>query len=438
MTDLGIRRENKGRWERRAPLAPHHVEELVREHGRSFVVQPSPLRVFADDEYRAAGATVREDLDGCRVILGVKEIPPPLIVPEAVHMAFFHVTKGQRENLGQLRRALDARATLIDYEPIVDPHGRRLVFFGRHAGYAGMIDALWTLGRRLRAEGIDTPFGEVRQTKDYAHLEEALRHLADTVGRSIREHGLPEPLQPLVVGITGGGNVARGALEVLDRLPVVEVAPDELPELFAPDAHPERSARTLYKVIFRRGDRVDFARHLPYLTLLVNGVYWNPATDPRLVTWSDLARLWGDATPPRLRVIADLSCDVGGSIEATVEQTLPENPVFVADPATRRTAYGVEGRGPVILAVGNLPAELPRDATEHFGDSLFPYLDLVAAADFDVPLGALALPPELLRAVIVHRGELTPGYRHLADLLEDRAPEDRPLEDAAPRQEVPA
>jgi alpha-aminoadipic semialdehyde synthase len=166
---------------------------------------------------------------------------------------------------------------------------------------------------------------------------------------------------------------------------------------------------------------VGFARHLPHLTVMVNGIYWDPR-DPRLVTWDDLDGLWQRHEPagesPRLRVIADLSCDVEGSVEATVEQTDPDEPVFVADPSSRSTTYGVEGRGPVILAVGNLPAEFPRDASEHFGDALFPFLEPLAQADFDAPFGHLALPAPVANAVIAHRSELTPSYRHLAESLE--------------------
>jgi saccharopine dehydrogenase (NAD+, L-lysine forming) len=412
--DLGIRRETKNRWERRAPLTPQHVEELVREQGRTVAVQPSELRVFADDDYLAAGAALAEDLAGARVILGIKEVPPAEIVPGRPHLAFFHLLKGQERNLPILRRALETGATLIDYEPIVDRQGRRLLYFGRQAGHAGMIDALWTLGRRLAAEGIDTPFTAIRQATAYSGLEEALDLLAGFVGREIRERGLPPEVHPLVVGVTGGGNVARGVLEVLDRLPVVEVLPEELAGLAA---HRELSHRTLYRVVFRREARRRFERHLAHLTVLVNGIYWEPG-DPRLVTWEDLAALWDAPGPPRLRVLADLSCDVGGSIEATVRATDPGDPVYVAEPATRRAVPGVEGRGPVVSAVDNLPAELPREASEHFGDSLFPFLTSLAEADFGLDFEHLALPAALLEAVVSHRGELTPRFRYLARFLD--------------------
>lgn len=414
MYDLGIRRETKNRFERRVPLAPQHVEELVREQGRSVAVQPSAIRVFDDAAYAAAGATILEDLSRCRVILGIKEIPPPEILAGRPNLAFFHVIKGQPHNLPILQRALEAGATLIDYEPIVDRHGRRLLFFGRHAGYAGMIDALWILGRRLATEGAANPFAVLRQANAYGSLEEALEILAGPVGHEIREHGLPPEIHPLVVGFTGGGNVSRGAQEVFDRLPFVEVAPEALHELAAT---PDLSHRTLYKVVFRREARRLFERHLPHLTVLVNGIYWDPG-EPRLVTWSDLEALWGEVARPRLRVIADLSCDIEGSIEATVRATDPGDPVYVVDPTSRCATPGVAGHGPVILAVDNLPAELPREASEHFGDALFPFLTDLVAADFSVDFEHLALPAPLRDAVVAHAGRLTPRFEYLRRSLE--------------------
>jgi len=169
-------------------------------------------------------------------------------------------------------------------------------------------------------------------------------------------------------------------------------------------------------VVFRRGDRVSFARHLPYLTVLVNGVFWRPS-HPRLVTVADLRELFAAEEQPRLRVLADLSCDLRGSIEATVRITTPGDPVFVFEPFTAEAFPGVQGRGPVVLAVDNLPAELPRDATEYFGDHLLPFLPDLAATDFRAPFEELALAASLRGAVITHGGELTPRYRHLEEHL---------------------
>jgi alpha-aminoadipic semialdehyde synthase len=414
MFDIGIRREDKNRWERRTPLTPEHVAELVQEDGFSVAVQPSPLRIYPEEEYQDAGATVQEDLSDCRLVLGVKEVPPKLLLPKKPYMFFSHVIKGQAYNMPLLRRLLDLECTLMDYEMVVDHRGRRLIFFGRHAGYAGMVDALWALGQRMEIEDFDTAFAAVQPSHTYASVHEAAEFISTKVGRRIRQVGLNPALHPLVVGFTGGGNVSQGAQEILGRLPTVEVHPEDLPSLAEAT---QLSRKAVYKVVFRREHRENFSRHLPYLTVLVNGIYWEPS-EPRLVTRADLRQLWDSSAQPRLRLLADISCDVEGSIEATVRATTPDDPVYVYDPATGQATSGVGGRGPIVLAIDNLPAEFPRDASEHFGDSLFPLLEKLVGADFNHDYAQLSLPQPVCSAVITHRGKLTPRYRHLEQALE--------------------
>src|SRR6185295_18828131 len=227
MHGIGIRREDKNEWERRVPLTPDHVAELVEQHGVAVHVQPSSIRAFPDKDYRSAGAEVDERLAAPRVILGVKEIPSELLLPGRTYLFFSHTSKGQAYNMPMLQRILELGSTLVDYEHVLDERGRRLIFFGRYAGHAGMIDALWALGRRLAAEGISTPFERVRLAHDYSSLDEAASHIA-RIGESLRHTGVPAGLHPLIVGFTGSGNVSRGALEIFDRLPHVEVDAEEL------------------------------------------------------------------------------------------------------------------------------------------------------------------------------------------------------------------
>jgi alpha-aminoadipic semialdehyde synthase len=412
---LGIRREDKNHWERRAPLAPAQVGELAAR-GFRVAVEPSPVRIFDEAAYERAGAEIRHDLTGCRLIAGVKEVAPERVLPGHAHLCFAHVIKAQRHNLPALRRILAAGATLLDYEAMVDESGRRRIGFGRFAGYAGMIDALWALGRRLAAEGLATPFAGCRQAVEYAAKAQAVQAVGE-LGRSIEAEGVPEALHPLVVGFTGGGRVASGAQEIFDRLPHAEVTPADLPQLLPGGRLPKNR---LFKVVFRRDERRDFARHLPYLTVLVNGVFWQQG-HPRLVTVEALRRLWQAASPPRLRLLADLSCDLHGSIEATVRLTTPGDPLYVFHPGRGEATPGVAGEGPVVLAVDNLPAELPADASHHFGSRLLPLLADLLAADFDVPFERLALPPSLKAAVLAHRGDLTPRFRYLEGLLASAA-----------------
>jgi len=427
MQPIGIRREDKNPFERRVPLIPEHIAELTSQHELQITVQPSARRVFADEAYREAGAKLSESLDTCSIILGVKEIPLERLAAKTTYVFFSHTIKGQPYNMPLLRRLLELGCTLLDYERIVDDQDRRLVFFGRHAGLAGMIDTLWALGQRLAEEGIATPFARLEQAHSYPTLAIA-KAAVRQVGETLAAQGLPPALEPLVFGITGYGNVSQGAQEVLDLLQ---------PRVLEPPALAERSPRAgLYKVVFYEEHLVEpqdgafvlqdyydhperyrsiFDRYLERLTALVNCIYWEPRY-PRLVQNTQLAKLFATGQP-RLRVIGDISCDVQGSIEATLRATEPDNPVFVYDVQTGQGRDGVAGTGPVIMAVDNLPAELPVDASEAFSSALLPFVPALAQAKLDAPLDRCGLPPELARAVVVYQGELAPDYRYLSKFL---------------------
>jgi len=150
---IGIRREDKNRWERRVPLIPKHVKELIESHGIDVTLQPSSIRIFSDEEYLQAGAKIQEDLSACHIIFAVKEIPADFFQPGKTYVFFSHTIKGQKKNMPMLKRMMELGCNLIDYEKVIDEKGRRLIFFGRHAGLAGMIDTLWALERRLTWEG---------------------------------------------------------------------------------------------------------------------------------------------------------------------------------------------------------------------------------------------------------------------------------------------
>jgi alpha-aminoadipic semialdehyde synthase len=322
---------------------------------------------------------------------------------------------------------LELKCTLIDYEKITNDAGQRLVFFGHYAGLAGMIDTLWAAGRRLSYEGVKNPFEGIRPAHGYHNLEEAKGEISKA-GEEIRSKGLDGSIVPFVVGIAGYGHVSKGVQEILACLPVKEITPEELIKL-AP------YNKVIYKVVFKeehtvmpaaKGARFElqdyfrhperyrgcFERYVPYLTLLVNCIYWDKRY-PRLVTKRYLEKLYKGSTPS-LRVIGDISCDVDGSIEATVRCTDSGDPVFVYDVEKKEAVPGYKGRGPVVLAVDNLPCELPRESSAYFSGALKGFIPAVAEADYNVSFDELALPPEIKRAVIVHKGELTPDYNYLA------------------------
>jgi alpha-aminoadipic semialdehyde synthase len=431
---IGIRREDKSKWERRVPIVPEHVFELREKHGFDVWVQPSEIRVFSNQAYREAGGRISEDLSPCPVVFAVKEIPDDYFESGHTYVFFAHVIKGQPYNMPMLQSLLDKGCQLIDYEKVTDEEGRRLIFFGHHAGLAGMVDSLWALGRRLDWEGIPSPFSILRQTYRYEDLSDAKAAVSAVADRIVRQ-GLPESIAPLICGFAGYGNVFRGANEIIDLLPVVEIEPDQVSEVGTSSS----ALHTVYKVVFKEENTVrprspddsfelqdyydnpekyrsKFESYLPYLTLLVNCVYWDERY-PRLVTKQDLQSLYHGVSRPRLRVIGDISCDIEGAIEATVKCTEPGDPVYVYDPVRDQTISGVAGDGPVILAIDILPSEIPREASVYFSNVLMDYVPAIAEADYSVPFADLDLPPEIKRAVIVHQGELTPDYGYLEDHL---------------------
>jgi saccharopine dehydrogenase (NAD+, L-lysine-forming) len=431
---IGIRREDKSRWERRVPVTPEDARMLREEHGVEVWVQPSSIRTFSEEEFIQAGAVVQDDLSPCPVILAVKEMPLDFFEPGKTYVFFAHVIKGQPYNMPMLQRMLDLGCTLIDYEKVTDERGRRLIFFGRHAGLAGMVETLWALGQRLDWEGIPNPFSQLRHTYEYEDLA-ACKEAVSRVGEQLKAEGLPDSVAPLVCGVAGYGNVARGVWEILDLLPVEEIQPGEVAALVE---GPDYAANAIYKVVFKEehtvepvspGDLFDlqdfydhpekyrstFERYVPYLTMIVNCIYWEEKY-PRLVTKAYLKRLYG-AGKPRLRVIGDISCDVEGAIECTVRSTEVDAPVFVYDPFTGEASDGIAGEGPVVMAVDILPSELPRDASVDFSRVLSAFIPAIATADFSVGFEQLELPPEIKRAVVAHRGELTPDYRYIERFL---------------------
>lgn len=431
---IGIRKEDKSIWERRVPFVPNDIRDL-RCQGIDMVVQSSPNRAFTDEEFIREGIPVQDDPSDCDILFGIKEMPKDVFETGKIYIFFSHVIKGQSYNMPMLKRMMSLKTTLFDYERIMDDQGRRLIFFGRHAGLAGMVNTLWSLGARLAVEGIDTPFARLRQMRTYPGLGEARAALGEIAGE-IREKGVPESLHPLVIGFAGYGNVSAGAQEILDLLPTREIRPQDLGSL---SSDPSASRHHLYKVVFREEhcvrprkagapfDLQDYYRHgkqtyesafdsyLDHLTALVNCVYWDHRY-PRLLTLEKCREMW-KAGAPKLRVIGDISCDIGGAVECTVKSTEPGNPAYVYEPGSGRVADGFEGDGPVMMAVDILPTEMPRESSEYFSNVLKPFIPSFVNADYSVPLERLNIRPELKRALILYHGELTPDYEYIREFL---------------------
>lgn len=432
---IGIRREDKNKWERRVPLTPEHVRELIQDHSIEIWLQPSPIRIFPDEEYIKAGAKIEEDLSLCPVVFGVKEMPLHFFLPNKTYVFFSHVIKGQAYNMPMLKRMLELRCQLIDYEKVTDEKGGRLIFFGKHAGLAGMIDTLWALGQRLSWEGIPNPFEKIKNAYKYKSLTQAKEEISE-VGMKIKTEGLNKSLVPLICGIAGYGNVSHGVQEILDLLPIKEITPDEIFTLIRSSNY---SKNHIYKVVFKEEHMVEpisqrnrfelqdyydhpekyrskFESYIPHLTMFVNCIYWDNRY-PKLVTKKYLKQLFSNREKPNLRVIGDISCDIEGSVECNLKWTQPDNPIYVYDPFEDKTIDGYEGTGPVILAVDNLPCEISKEASVYFSQVLKQFVPKIAKADFLIDFDRCILPAPIKNAVIAYQGELSPNYRYIKNYL---------------------
>ncbi|MBN2173560.1 MAG: hypothetical protein JW731_05480 [Bacteroidales bacterium] len=431
---IGIRHEDKYRMERRVAIIPNHVEKLTREHGLEFLVEQSPKRIFKHEEFEAAGARIVDNLGSAPVIFGVKEMPNDFFEAGKTYIFFSHVIKGQPYNMPMLRKMIEKKVNLIDYEKVEDESGRRLIFFGKFAGLAGMINSLWSLGQRLKEFGIHTPFLAIKQSHQYDSLEEA-REVISAVGQQIIENGLPKEITPLTIGFTGYGNVSNGAQEIAALLPVKEISPKELLTLKDKKTLP---TNVLYKVIFKEWDLSKpknpdmefelshyyahpemyesvFEQYIPHLTVLMNCMYWDKKY-PRIVTKDYLEKLYSQGAP-KLTVIGDISCDQDGSIECTHKGTEIEDPVFVYNPFTRKPVMGFKGDGLLIMAVDILPSELPRESSIAFSNALLKYIPAIASADYSENFENLNLPAPIKRALILHNGQFTTDYQYLSKFL---------------------
>ncbi|RKY55686.1 MAG: hypothetical protein DRP89_02740, partial [Candidatus Neomarinimicrobiota bacterium] len=245
-----------------------------------------------------------------------------------------------------------------------------------------------------------------------------------------------EDIVPLIVGFAGYGNVSKGAQEIFDIFPYKEIEPKNLKDFMQKG---DFSNRHLYKVVFKEEDMVrpinssisfglqDYYHHpekyisrfedyLPYLKVLVNAIYWDKMY-PKLVTKKYLKTVYDAGKTLPLKVIGDISCDVEGSIECNLTTTDSGNPVYVYDPLNQIIRYGVEGDGPVILAVDNLPCELPEESSSIFSNVLKNFIPQLIDVDFSKPFEKVNIHPEIKRATILYKGELTPDYKYLLEYL---------------------
>uniref|UniRef100_A0A4W6DT45 Aminoadipate-semialdehyde synthase n=1 Tax=Lates calcarifer TaxID=8187 RepID=A0A4W6DT45_LATCA len=433
---MAIRREDVNPWERRAPLAPRHVKELTHA-GVKVLVQPSNRRAIHEKYYMKAGAVIQEDISEASLIIGVKRPPEEKVISRKTYAFFSHTIKAQEANMGLLDDLLKKEVRLIDYEKMVDANGYRIVAFGQWAGVAGMINILHGLGLRFLALGHHTPFMHIGMAHNYRNVSQAIQAVRDC-GYEISMGLMPKSIGPVTFCFTGTGNVSKGAQDIINELPVEYVEPHELKDVSETGDMTKVYATVLsrHHHLMRKSDGIydpmEYENHpelytshfrtsvAPYTTCLINGIYWDPHT-PRLLRRLDAQKLMKPSKtlpaaeglphlPHKLLAICDISADTGGSIEFMNECTTIDKPFCMYDADQHIDHDSVEGNGILMCSIDNLPAQLPIEATEYFGDRLFPYI-------WEMINFFLCL---FLKAVITSNGVLTPKFEYIEKLRERR------------------
>lgn len=397
---IGLIKEGKIPADNRVALSPAQCKLLTETYTDvEITVQPCDHRCFSNDEYKRAGIALSEDLSHCDLLLGIKEVPVNMLIEGRHYMFFSHTKKKQEHNRGLLQAMLQKNITLIDYECLEHDDGQRIIGFGFFAGIVGAHNGIMAYGKRTGTFHL----GKVSECRDYKELINTYFQMK---------------LPPIKIVVTGNGRVSSGLLEIITLMDVIEVEQEEFLEReFSYPTYVHLNGAALYEHKETGGyHRADFhknpasyiSRFKPYLSqsdLLMNGTYWGIGVPP-LFTWQDMLR-----SDFRIQTIADVSDDKEGGIPCNLGDSTIEDPVYGVDPVSRRMIAPYQKTGIDVMAVGNLPNELPRDASVFFGDQLIKYVieDLLKGGSQVID-----------RATLIKDGKLCQRYAYLKDFAEGR------------------
>ena len=368
MLKIGLIKEGKIPADTRVALTPAQCKWIHKNHPEiRVIVQHSDNRCFTDKEYELAGVEIKNNMEECDILMGIKEVPVDMLIEGKTYLFFSHTKKMQPWNQQLLKAAIAKNITLVDYECLEHEDGKRIIGFGFFAGIVGAHNGMMAFGKRTGLYQLD----KVNSSKN-------LQHLIHTY------FGLHIP--PVKIAVTGSGRVAHGILEIMNLLGIHEVEPDEfLEKEFAYPVYVHLKGADLYAHkkdgSYIRNDFHEnptnynciFSKYLSHTDILMNGIYWEKDI-PRLFEIDAL-----QSNDFRIKTIADITDDKNGSVPCNMGDSTIEDPIYGVDKKTfEKTAPFLPGSVD-IMAVGNLPNELPRDASRYFGEQLIKYVmkDLV-------------------------------------------------------------
>ncbi|MFY0607352.1 MAG: alanine dehydrogenase [Cyclobacteriaceae bacterium] len=394
---IALIKEGKIPVDKRVALTPTQAKKVTERFPNvELVVQSSDIRCFTDKDYQDAGLKIVQDVNDCDVLLGVKEVPIPNLIAEKTYFFFSHTIKMQPYNQPLIKEVLTKKIRLIDYETLTDSSGKRIIAFGRWAGIVGAYNGVWTFGQRYK-------LFDIRRASDCFDLEDLKTEYSKV--------NLPK----IKIAITGGGRVAKGAIEVLLGMGIRKVTPAEyvserfdepvFTQLNTRDYHIRKEGGEFSRHEFYKNPELyesDFLKFAKVTDMLIASAFWDPKS-PVLFQRSDILK-----TDFRIKVVADITCDIEGSIPSTKTPSTIEDPIYDYNPSDDETEKALSDEGNItVMAVDNLPCELPRDASESFGNELLNNVlpELLGDDSKDV----------IKKATITENGELTSYYQYLTN-----------------------
>ncbi len=401
MTTFGIIKERKNPPDRRVVFSPKGLSNTVTKFPEaSFKVESSDIRIFKDEDYTTAGFEVANDLSDCEVLLGVKEVPIDALIPNKKYFFFSHTIKKQPYNRKLLNAILDKNIELYDHEVIVNQKGFRLIGFGRYAGIVGAYNGFRALG--MKNDSFQLPKAET--LLDQKALESELSKI-----------NLPN----IKIVLTGKGKVGCGAKEILDAMKIKEVSVDDYLTI------------TFNEPVYTQIDVLDYNKRKDGQVIDKSDFYNNPqeyiSDFMRFAKVSDMyiaGHFFGDGAPFiytredakssdfNIKVVADVSCDIDGPVATTIRPSTIADPIYGYHPDREEEVDFKDPEAVVVMAVDNLPCELPKDASEGFGDM---FLEHVIPAFFNNDVDGV-----LERARMTQYGKLTAGYAYLQDYVDGK------------------
>ncbi|MFD2203791.1 NAD(P)-dependent oxidoreductase [Shivajiella indica] len=396
---IGLIRERKIPSDKRVAFSPKQIIEIQNEYPNvfDFTVESSPVRCFTDQEYEDLGIKIGSDLSDCDLLMGIKEVPVEYLIPDKTYAFFSHTIKKQAHNRRLLQAILEKNIKLVDYEVLKDEKGERTVAFGRWAGIVGAYNGLLVYGQKSGLYSLKRAF----ECFDRTELELELKKVQ---------------LPPIKIVVTGGGRVGKGVLEVLQAVGIKQINPHDLIHQYYEEAVFAVLSSADYNRRKTDGgyDKYEFyaepqkyeSHFLKYAEvsdILIAAAYWDSRA-PKLFSLKDIS-----AEDFNISVIADITCDIDGSVPTTLRVSTIDDPVYDVDRETFEVIPPFGKQNSIsVMAIDNLPTELPRNASEEFGNQLIHHF---------IPELVKEESRILDKATICKEGDLTIEYMYLEDFI---------------------